>query len=299
MHSTGDNLGTKALRRRTSCAHPVGGRNPRKFLPKPLVPPTRRRVELRPRRARRAGHSEATPAAGGTRATVDHPVRSGSRARPRRERSAGQGAALRSGSRGETSSEATPPVTAGGRPRVESRSPADEHGGRRCDRRVAEPRPRMRHHGAASGRPRARRRPDGRTVARTPAPPVGATWPQGGRTCCGPLDLIHRGARTMSRMPDPPSRTRATRRGVPHTFQRPRRPIASYTRNPPVAPLNRSVRRAARGPYVGGAATSARRRSRKSRSAPSVTRARAARYAVAASAGRPSRRSRSARAAGR
>jgi hypothetical protein len=103
-----------------------------------------------------------------------------------------------------------------------SRRPSSAHGGRRCERRATEPRPRVRDHGAASGRPRARRRPDARTAARTPVRAVGATRPQDRRTCRGPLDLIHRGARTSFRMPDvgPRSRHRhdeasVTRRSAP------------------------------------------------------------------------------------
>ena len=154
--------------RRTICAHPVGPGNRRESSPKPLVPLAEHGVELRPRRERRAGHSEATPAAGGKRETADHPVRSGPRARPRRERLADQGAGSSEQVAGDDAPRGHSPGAGQRETAGRHGGPADEHGGRRCDRRATGAGPRTGDHGAASGRPRARRRP-GRTYGSTDA----------------------------------------------------------------------------------------------------------------------------------
>ena len=147
VHRAGDNLGTNRPIRRTSCAHPVGAETRRKTSPKPLVPLAETGVELRPRRARRAGHPEATPAAGGMRETAHHLTRPDQRVRPRRERSADQGAG---------SSEPAPGEEAprGQSPGDHQRAPAG--GRRRSVGRARRPPMRSAGHGSGSSDPRPR-----------------------------------------------------------------------------------------------------------------------------------------------
>ena len=72
----------------TSCARRESPKTGRETLRKPLVPRGKRGLELPPRRARRAGRSEATPAEDEDRETGPRPPRFDHNARPRRERSA-------------------------------------------------------------------------------------------------------------------------------------------------------------------------------------------------------------------
>ena len=199
--------------------------------PKPLVAQRRTRLELRPRRARRAGQPEETPGGGGT-GRPGRPTRPAGRARRRRERrttaSGGNpgrrddretgrrgggrsklrttsitidGTTCRSAGRGRPRADA---VRVGGNP-APSRSgtsaadgqpdgadgPTRVTGGSRCDRRCARGDPRRRR----TGQPGRRRSPT--NVRSHGQPPwAGRVRPAartGGRAA-GPLDLIHRGA---------------------------------------------------------------------------------------------------------
>ena len=203
----------------------------RESSPKPLVAQRRTRLELLPRRARRAGQPEETPG-GGRTGRPGRPTRPAGRARRRRERRTtasggnsgrrddretgsptadGQtlrttsitidGTTCRSAGRGRPRADA---VRVGGNP-APSRSgtsAAERATGRRGRTDASDRRQPMRS-AERAGRPATEPdratgtapQPDERTVARPP-PWAGRVRPAartGGRAA-GPLDLIHRGA---------------------------------------------------------------------------------------------------------
>jgi hypothetical protein len=260
----GTTWGRRGLIRRTSCAHPVHAGNRPESSPKPLVAQRRTRLELLPRRARRAGQPEETPG-GGRAGRPGSPTRPAGRARRRRARrttaSGGNsgrrddretgspdggrdespatsitidGTTCRSAGRGRPRTDA---VRVGGDP-APSRSgtsaptgqpdgadgPTAVTGGSRCDRRRARGDPRR----CRPGQPGRRRKPVERTVARPPpwAGRVRLAARTGGRAE-GPLDLIHRGALRL-----PPGCLLAARRCRCDTARR-----ASHPARPASGPL--------------------------------------------------------------
>lgn len=235
----GTTWGRRGLSRRTSCAHPVHAETGRESSPKPLVAQRRTRLELLPRRARRAGQPEETPGGGGT-GRPGRPTRPAGRARRRRERrttasggNSGRRDDRETGSRGGGRSELrTTSITidgttcrsAGrGRPRADAvrvggdpapsrsgTSAAERATGRRgrtdaSDRRqpmrsaVRAGRPATAPHRATGRAPQ----PDERTVARpTALGGPGSPGRQDGWTCSrAPRSHTSRGPASVSRMP--------------------------------------------------------------------------------------------------